>query len=78
MYTQPELKPCPFCGSKEISIEYYKETEDDAPYWQICCDMCGTMSGKCFIDYEYINQAHRAYLEAAEKVVDRWNNRKGE
>lgn len=75
MFTRPELKPCPFCGSKDIAIEYYKETKDEFPYWQICCDHCGATTGKCFIEYEYIDKAFESYFSAAEKAINNWNKR---
>ncbi len=88
-FKQPELKPCPFCGSENIAIEYYEKSKSpetlredascwqicETPYWQICCDHCGAMTSKYSIEYDYIDQAYEAYFSAAERVIDAWNQR---
>ena len=76
-FTKPELKPCPFCGSEEVALEYYKEIDGEEPYWQICCDRCGAMSGKRSVTYVTIDKALEGYMNAVEQVVNDWNNREG-
>lgn len=76
-FAKPELKPCPFCGSSQIALEYYEKTNEDDPYWQICCDHCGAMSGKRHVDYDTVDKAFEGYANAITKVVNDWNNRKG-
>lgn len=79
MFERPELKPCPFCGWKDITIEYYKESvKNEFPYWQICCDHCGAATGRCSIEYEFVNEAYEAYTEAIKLVINKWNNRTNE
>lgn len=79
MHIKPELKPCPFCGSTNIAIEYYKDPkENEFPYWQICCDRCGVMTSKCEVEYEYVNEAYEAYISTIEDVINLWNKRVGE
>ncbi len=75
MFTKPELKPCPFCGSTLIALECYNISSDENPYWQICCDHCGAMSGKRYVEYEYVDQAFESITNAIEKVVNDWNKR---
>ena len=76
-FTKPELKPCPFCGRKEVALEYYEAVDDDEPYWQICCDHCGAMTGKRRVEYDTIDKAFEGYANAIAKVVNDWNSRKG-
>jgi len=72
MFTKPELKPCPFCGSTKIELEYY---DKPAPYWQICCNNCGACTRREYVKYEYVNQAFESIANTIEKVVNDWNKR---
>ena len=46
-----DVKPCPFCGSKIISIE-----KNDAVNWEVCCKNCGATVG-AYDYYETIEEA---------------------
>ena len=54
-----ELKPCPFCGSKDIVFGY----EEDGSYC-IRCNDCGVQVGH-FIEY----------MQHKEDIVGPWNRR---
>lgn len=62
-----KLKPCPFCGSKNVLLLTEKELKEDetkGDYMTVVCDLhrggCGATSG--FRQYE-------------EDAVDAWNRR---
>lgn len=46
-----DVKPCPFCGSKDISIE-----KNDAVDWEVYCKNCGATVG-AYDCYETIEEA---------------------
>lgn len=56
---QPELKPCPFCGSKHAELRIRTDG-----YLAVLCGGCGCSSG--ILPYSKENQV---------KVVDGWNRR---
>lgn len=33
-----ELKPCPFCGGKDITLEYWDSQEGNTKTWEECDD----------------------------------------
>jgi len=41
MKTKPELKPCPFCGSKSITVYIYKGSL--LPLFSAECEECGCL-----------------------------------
>lgn len=55
-----ELKPCPFCGSKDLS-DYTDEDHDGMPGF-VRCESCGA-DGPCL-------------APTAAKAVEAWNTRK--
>lgn len=57
---ESEIKPCPFCGSKEIVTEKYER--DDGERFRIICFGCMAM-----IDPGYAKQEHT--------VMKMWNKR---
>lgn len=61
---EPELKPCPFCGSKEV--EMFTTGQGDEPiYPRILCSGCDTM-------FKIMGNHFSEYL------VQHWNTRKAE
>lgn len=56
-----KLKPCPFCGSKEIGIEASGNTDTDYVYFGYCWD-CG---------------GNGPIKDTEEKAAEGWNNRAG-
>lgn len=39
---EPELKPCPFCGNKEVG------NSGDEDLWWVSCDDCGCLGPESF------------------------------
>lgn len=35
-----DLKPCPFCGSKRISLRGSENVMNVGPFWYIICENC--------------------------------------
>lgn len=60
-----ELKPCPFCGSKNLSVEPYKSRKGYE-----CTIQC---NGKCILYMQTIT--YDTEEEAVEKVINDWNRR---
>lgn len=54
-------KPCPFCGSGDISIE-----KDDAVYWEVYCKNCGANVG-AYDCYETIEEALETWNRRAQE-----------
>lgn len=55
----PELKPCPFCGSDDIRIGKYGDSEFGYDYGVLC----------------YSCQSHTRYTENKKEAVEAWNRR---
>ena len=58
-----DLKPCPFCGSKDIATFDYPFYKPGLKGDYVICMACGASTGK----YEFMNEAK-----------DAWNTRKAE
>ena len=58
-----ELKPCPFCGSKDLKISAQEAQEGGNVLFVHCkhCDACGP--------------AFEATLEGGEEAINAWNKR---
>ena len=48
---EPVLKPCPFCGSKDVESVYRFEKGD---HFIIACQECGARSSPCITEHEAI------------------------
>ena len=73
-----ELKPCPFCGNKDVELRQYQFVEDvngvdvkvpKAP--QINCGKCGTIFELSAVDAENFDKCKNGLIEA-------WNRRVSE
>ena len=68
------LKPCPFCGNKEVEFalihpQYWGEPDMDYwCYWEILCPECGAMMDNARLDSQ-------TWDEAKEEIIDNWNRR---
>jgi hypothetical protein len=66
---QIELKPCPFCGSRNVKIS---EDDTDHARWVFCTEC--QCDGPC-IDYKIAKECSK--VESLRIVVDGWNLRSG-
>ena len=72
-----ELKPCPFCGNKEIEAylahpQYKgKPNESDWCYWSVGCPECGAWFEIGYTPPKTLEDAHR-------EAVESWNRRAGD
>lgn len=66
-----ELKPCPFCGSKEPYLHTSEESDGHVHYENsyVICPRCGART-KALITREYYGIKHRP-----EEVIEFWNMR---
>lgn len=60
------LKPCPFCGSNEVSFEISTDSADSFYQGFIACNSCHA-EGPEISGYE-------AYEECKQAIVDSWNS----
>ena len=58
-----DLKPCPFCGSKKISLRGGKNIAEVGSFWYIVCESCFVAS---------------CGDEDKEKAISQWNVRVGD
>ena len=63
MMKNPELKPCPFCGSK---AELYEENIFSTKYSRVRCKKCYAETEKVCISLDYA---------ANNRAVELWNRR---
>ena len=59
----PELKPCPFCGSKASeTFDYDAVADSTGKMWayQVTCNQCCATTGLCF---------------SRERAIEAWNRR---
>lgn len=55
-----ELKPCPFCEGKTVSIYDYQNYYTLPYHWRVKCDKCG---------------AEGPIADSKEEAIDAWNKR---
>ena len=48
-----ELKPCPFCGNKDISISEHDDRVCDNGYWKIQCSKCFVEMSEAYLIGNY-------------------------
>ena len=56
-----ELKPCPFCGYKYVTVKRIEYTCSEDSIWFVLCDGCGAQSGNA--------------TQSREQAVKMWNRR---
>ena len=68
------LKPCPFCGNKDIEFslihpQYWGKPDMDYwCYWEILCPECGAHMENARLDTQ-------TWDEAKEEIIELWNQR---
>jgi len=62
-----EVKPCPFCGSRDIAIC----NTHSALYWMECQNCGAQVDGKNYGD----RNDDESHLEAARSALSTWNHR---
>lgn len=64
IYTQNELKPCPFCGCSDHAVHLQKRyyPNEDYQRWEIMCENCG---------------AEILEFVTPERAIEAWNRRSG-
>lgn len=68
-----DLKPCPFCGSKNVNAEVFKETESYDAFVE--CDECdarGPLEIRFWIGVEGTKEEREQAIAAA---IEAWNKR---
>jgi sarcosine oxidase delta subunit len=72
-----ELKPCPFCGSKaDLNVTIYTTAGNGMIH--IECEQCPSEMREYFIVDTYIRKnSIDGQLKVQNKLIDKWNNRKG-
>ena len=60
--TEPKLKPCPFCGSKDVTLY---EHDDFGGAFYVMCECCGATIGTT-LDNMSCDE---------EEIVEMWNKR---
>ncbi len=70
-----DLKPCPFCGSKEIAM-YACDDDSFIKTLKACCDECGCEM-RSAIDYRPFSLGESKDYESAWKlkITEKWNRR---
>ena len=61
-----KLKPCPFCGSKDITIHIFWGEH------RVTCDKCGTQT----TGFYKIEEAERAWNKWHERIDNKWQQNK--
>ena len=72
-----ELKPCPFCGSKEIKVILEHDPECGR-CWYVRCEGCyahSTSMVECW-DKQEPENAYKEIIRATEQAMAAWNRRK--
>lgn len=72
---RPELKPCPFCGSK-ASLTEMRCVSLEGSLFTVECSKCSAIIGR----YHETYQATKGYMHFynQEDAIKAWNTRKGE
>lgn len=67
--SEVKLKPCPFCGSEDLEIEYSCLGLRGKRFADVACVECGvTMHGDC--DEEAIQHWNRRYTEKPSRISE--------
>ena len=76
----PELKPCPFCGTKpKLEYDYDANTFVGILYLEVTvkCPDCSTHKSECFQFDEKLDDPILKWIEVRDSVVNKWNTRNG-
>lgn len=66
----PELKPCPFCGSSNIHVYYFDVNSRGDPYDPVVrCDVCNTV-----LKFRDTITDDRRYC-TMDDIIEIWNRR---
>lgn len=62
-----DLKPCPFCGSKDVELQVFIESN----YCSIHCLNCAGRTGLAYGNYDI----DASWANAQKRAIDAWNRR---
>lgn len=62
---EKELKPCPFCGDKNVKLRKFKTDK-----YRILCSNCGA-TGSSFTQYSWESSS----IQARNRAITGWNRR---
>lgn len=71
---ETELKPCPFCGGKNIILEYWDSQEGNTKTWEECDDDNGATFPYAFCCY-CESQIIFSGCVYGKELINAWNRR---
>ena len=71
-----DLKPCPFCGEKDVKI-CLEHDRNLGRCWQVACQRCGSKGAMTFesISKQNPEEAYEQIERAVKAAVELWNTR---
>lgn len=71
-----DLKPCPFCGEKDVKI-CLERVRNLGRCWLVACQRCGAKSAKVFesISKQEPEEAYEQIERAVKAAAEFWNTR---
>lgn len=72
--TENEIKPCPFCGSQDLTFQTSTEDREGVPA-NIICGHCGACGPWEYLKREVLDTAWDDNTIPA-KLIELWNERK--
>lgn len=69
------LKPCPFCGSSDVTIENFEKQKPGKRDWRVLCNNDKCMCIVDFVKTIKTDTGIKDYFPTREEVINAWNKR---
>jgi|GEM_PF-3046185 len=70
----PDLRPCPFCGNKDVTVQNF----DGDAYYYVYCKECGARGPECnklemVVDIQGKKLAKKMHEIGFAQAIEKWN-----